>query len=228
MSGVSANSPAGARFISELKARFEAERSGRPFLVLRDSDDRQRLVSLEPGSASMSIGRRPPADLVLDWDDQVSRLHARLEPVEDHWELVDDGLSRNGTFVNEQRLSGRCRLSDGDTLRLGTTTLTFRSPQPGPPGPADAAEPPVAVPLSTTQRRVLVELCRPYTDRGASAGPATDEQIADELVLSVGEVRTHLRVLYAKLGIEELPRSVKRVRLAERAFSAGLISERDF
>ncbi len=61
----------------------------------------------------------------------------------------------------------------------------------------------------------------------ASRSPATDQQIAEELFLSAGEVRTHLRVLYAKLGVEQLPPSEMRVRLVERAFSAGLISERD-
>ena len=35
---------------------------------------------------------------------------------------MDDGLSRNGTFVNGERLSGRRRLTDGDTLRFGGTT----------------------------------------------------------------------------------------------------------
>jgi len=83
------------------------------------------------------------------------------------------------------------------------------------------------VSLSTTQRRVLAALCRPYKDRGGFAGPATDEQIADDLVLSVGEVRAHIRVLYAKLGIAEQPRAETRVRLVERAFSDGLITDRD-
>jgi len=40
-------------------------------------------------------------------------------------------------------------------------------------------------------------------------------------------VKTHLRVLSAKLGIHELPQNETRVRLVEQAFSAGLISERD-
>ena len=85
---------------------------------------------------------------------------------------------------------------------------------------------PAAVSISTTQRRVLVALCRPYKDRGF-ASPASDQQIAEELFLSVGEVQTHLAVLYAKLGIEKRPQNETRVRLVERAFSAGLISDRD-
>ncbi len=143
--------------------------------------------------------------------------------------LVDDGFSSNGTFINAERLRGRRRLNDGDTLRFGNTTVTFHSPTRA-EAAAEAVEPPVAPPavgLSTTQRRVLAALCRPYKDRRGFASPATDEQIAEELFLSVGEVRGHLKVLYVKLGVEPLPKSESRVRLVERAFSAGLISERE-
>jgi pSer/pThr/pTyr-binding forkhead associated (FHA) protein len=227
MGGVSANPPADAQSVSDLKARVEAERAGRPFLLYRDGDDRQQLFFLEPDSARATVGRRAPSDLLLDWDDQVSRLHARFERVKDDWELVDDGLSRNGTFVNERQLSGRCRLNDGDTLRFGTTTITFRLPEKEQSATGDAAGTPAAVSLSTTQRRVLVALCRPYEGSSRFASPATDQQIAEELFLSVGVVKTHLAVLYAKLGVEELPQNETRVRLVERAFSAGLISERD-
>ena len=38
-----------------------------------------------------------------------------------------------------------------------------------------------------------------------SPRPATNQQIAEELFLSVDAVRTHLRVLFAKFGIERLP-----------------------
>jgi hypothetical protein len=227
MGSVSANPAAEAQSLSELKARVEAERAGRPFLLYRDGADRQQLFFFEPGSASPTVGRRPPSDLLLDWDDQVSRLHARFEQVKDVWEVVDDGLSSNGTFVNGARVAGRCRLNDGDTLRFGATAVTFRTPGRGQSPAGDAAETPIGVSLSTTQRRVLAALCRPYKGLSGFASPATDQQIAEELFLSVGAVRTHLRVLYAKLGVEELPHSNRPVRLVERAFSSGLISERD-
>jgi pSer/pThr/pTyr-binding forkhead associated (FHA) protein len=227
MGGMSPNPPADAHTLSEMQARVEAEQAGRPFLLFRDGTDSQRLFVFEPGSVTASVGRRPPADLLLDWDDRVSRLHARIERVEDGWEVVDDGLSRNGTFVNEERLSGRCRLNDGDTLRFGNTAVTFRSPEREPPVSVHTAETPAAVRLSTTQRRVLVALCRPYKARSGFAGPATDEQIAEDLFLSVGAVKTHLSVLCAKLGVEQLLGDETRIRLVERALSAGLISQRD-
>jgi pSer/pThr/pTyr-binding forkhead associated (FHA) protein len=214
--------------VADLQARTEAERSGVPFLLYRDGEDRQRLFSFERDVVQASVGRRETADLVLDWDDQVSRLHAQFERVEQDWTVVDDGLSRNGTFVNGERLSGRRRLSDGDSLRFGGTTMIFRSPQVDEQaGTAVASQIPTAVDLSTTQRRVLVALCRPYKDGTAFATPATNQQVADELFLSVDAVKTHLRVLFAKFGIEQLPQNQKRIRLVERAFYAGLITERD-
>lgn len=45
--------------------------------------------------------------------------------------VVDDGLSRNGTFVNGERVLGQRRLEDGDQLEVGRTLLIFRSPESG-------------------------------------------------------------------------------------------------
>jgi pSer/pThr/pTyr-binding forkhead associated (FHA) protein len=183
---------------------------------------------LEEDVDQVSIGRRELADVVLDWDDQVSRLHALLERVDVDWTVVDDGLSRNGTYVNGERIHGRRRLVDGDTLVIGSTALTFHSPTAEvQAGTAIATDSPVSVALSDTQRRVLVVLCRPYKDSAAFASPATNQQIAEELFLSVDAVKTHLRVLFAKFGIEGLPQNQKRARLVERAFNSGAITGRD-
>ena len=214
--------------VSDLKARIDAERMGQPFLLYKDGRGQQQLFALESGLTQASVGRRESSDLALGWDDQVSRIHAKFERVEQDWTVIDDGLSRNGTFVNGERLTGRRRLTDGDTVRFGSTTVTFRSPEiDQQSGTAVASQSPTAVDLSTTQRRVLVGLCRPYKDGGSFASPATNQQIADELFLSVDAVKTHLRVLFAKFGIEQLPQNQKRIRLVERAFYSGVISERD-
>jgi hypothetical protein len=227
----------------------QAERSGHPYLLFRDGENRQQLFVLAPGAATVSVGRRSASDLVLDWDSQVSRSHAQFERHDEDWVLVDDGTSSNGTFVNDERLRGRRRLNDGDALRFGATMVTFHAPpRPQPPAPepppARQPEPPPARPpappparppkpaspsvgLSTTQRRLLASLARPYKERSPYTRPATDEEIADDLVLAVGEVRAHLKVLYAKLGIEDASDADRRYRLVERAFSDGLITERD-
>jgi predicted ArsR family transcriptional regulator len=81
--------------------------------------------------------------------------------------------------------------------------------------------------LSDAQRRVLVALCRPFKDSSGYVTPATNQQIADELFLSIDAVKTHLRALFAKFEIEDLPQNQKRVRLVELALTNGIVSPRD-
>jgi len=222
------NPSADAQPVSDLKAFIEAERSGRPFLLFHGGDGKQQVVFLDPGSGPLVVGRDLSASLVLDWDGQVSRRHARLEPDAQGWAVVEDAPSRNGTFVNGSRVTGRHRLADGDAIRFATTEVAFHSPSPERPHPGEPHVPPApSVALSSTQYRVLVSLCRPYRGRSGFASPATDEQIAEDLILSISEVRRHLKVLAAKLGLGEWPSGEARVRLVERAFDGGLVSERD-
>ena len=48
--------------------------------------------------------------------------------------VVDDGMSSNGTFVNEEQVSGKRRLRDGDVVRAGATRMTFHERVGGAPG----------------------------------------------------------------------------------------------
>ena len=84
----------------------EAETAGEPFLVLRDGDGVQRIVVLDSERAQAVIGRAPDSEVAIEWDDRVSRTHAKLERVGREWSVEDDGLSRNGTYVNEERVPG--------------------------------------------------------------------------------------------------------------------------
>jgi hypothetical protein len=140
--------------------------------------------------------------------------------------LVDDGLSRNGSFVNGERILGRRRLDDGDVLRIGRTNLVFRAPGPQPESTA-VGDPAALVRLTDGERRVLVALCRPLAVPGTAAVPAGNREIATELHLSPDGVKTHIRALFAKLGIEDLPQYRKRTELAQRALQAGLVKPRD-
>ena len=40
-------------------------------------------------------------------------------------------------------------------------------------------------------------------------------------------VKTHLRTLFHKFHIEDLPQNQKRAKLVERAFALGIVSRRD-
>jgi pSer/pThr/pTyr-binding forkhead associated (FHA) protein len=217
--------PASAR---ELKAVLEAERAGHPFLLYRDGDGGQRLVALDDQSRSLTLGRGAQTDVTLDWDQEVSAVHAELHCTGGEWTLADDGLSSNGTYLNGARLGGRQRLRDGDHLRLGRTVLLFRASTVEPiAGTVTAGDAPTVERLSNTQRRVLIALCRPYRDGGSFVTPATNRQIADEVFLSVDAVKTHLRILFGKFALDQLPQNQKRVRLAECALQWGLVSQRD-
>ena len=211
----------------ELKAQIEAEREGRPFLVFRDGAGEQVILPIE-ANAELWVGRGGSADVRLEWDEEVSALHAQIEVVRDECTLVDDGLSRNGSFVNEERVHGRRHLRDGDSLRFGRTVVTYRRPgEDAPEATAVASEMPAAATVSPAQRKVLVVLCRPYKDGDSFATPATNQQIGEELHLSVDAVKTHMRALFEKLGVGDIPQNQKRVALVERALQSGIVSRRE-
>ena len=77
--------------------------------------------------------------------------------------------------------------------------------------------------LPPTQRQVLVALARPYK-HDEFATPATNQEIASELFLSVDAVKSHLRTLFARFGIEHLPQNQKRSRLVAEALQSGVIA----
>src|SRR5690606_25341775 len=142
--------------------------------------------------------------------------------------LVDDGLSRNGSFVNEERVHGRRLLRDGDALRFGRTTVVYHRPGEGAPeATVVASEVPAAATVSPAQRRVLLVLCRPFKDGPGFATPPTNQEIGAELHLSVDAVKTHMRALFEKLEVGDLPQNQKRAALVERAFATGIVSRRE-
>jgi pSer/pThr/pTyr-binding forkhead associated (FHA) protein len=212
----------------ELRERLAAERRGRPFLLFRDGDGMQHIVELPSEHDRIAIGRSADCPVCLAWDPDVSRLHAELERIGSHWLVVDEGVSRNGTYVSGARILGRRRLADGDVIRLGDTAIVFRQPDMNPGATtrqSDQSE--VAARVTAAQRRVLVSLCRPFKGGVSDAVPATNPQIAEELVLTVAAVKTHMRSLFQAFAIDDLPQQEKRRRLVALAFSTGLITERD-
>lgn len=212
----------------ELKKVIDAARAGQPFLVLRGGDGQLLVVGLEAGRP-VTIGRHSSSTLPIDWDPRVSRTHTLLEPAGADWVVSDDGLSRNGTFVNGERLSARRRLVDADLIRVGHTVIEYRA----------ATQPSLATTISgeslhavanvtAAQARVLVALCRPYLEAGGAHGrPASNREIAAELFLSIDAVKAHLRALFGRFELAGLPQNEKRLRLVERAVESGLVTRRD-
>jgi len=174
----------------------------------------------------VTIGRGPSCSLCLSWDPEVSRLHARLERLGDEWTVDDDGMSANGTFVNGERLTGRHRLRDRDVMRFGRVAVAFRQPG-GSAASTVIGKRPARPDLSDAQRRVLVALCRPYLQGGTYAVPATNREIAEELFLTVEAVKTHMRTLFQRFAIEDLPQNAKRTKLVELALETATVTPRD-
>lgn len=211
---------------AELLARREAERDGEPFLVLRRPGEGQVILSLADG-ANRTIGRRLEADIALTWDAEVSRLHAELHRVGQDWVVVDDGLSTNGTWVGDRRVTGRVPLRDGDLVRVGNTLIAFCSPRLDGSGTAIAQDIGSVVKVSPAQKRVLLELCRPALEGEGLAVPPTNQQLAAALFLSVDSIKTHMRALIDAFGVDELPQGQKRAALIERAIRIGVVDRRD-
>ena len=216
-----------ARSATELKSIIEAERTGVPFVLWRDAAGTQHIFSLG-GRRHATIGRRSSSDVVLPDDGEVSRTHAELDLIGEDWTITDDGLSRNGTFVNRIRITQRKRLVDGDVLRFGTTIVEFRCPAEGSTAATSSASYlPTVESLTGTQRKIMIALCRPYKTGDQYATPASNNQIASEVFLGVDAVKNHLRILFQRFEIADLPQNQKRARLVECAFQWGLVSERD-
>jgi pSer/pThr/pTyr-binding forkhead associated (FHA) protein len=89
------------------------------------------------------IGRREGCDIHLHFDSQSSRIHARLglqsmpvtasESVDNPFALnfwLEDGNSRNGTFVERDKspIKGRVSLRPGTLFRVGRTWLRLDVP----------------------------------------------------------------------------------------------------
>lgn len=77
---------------------------------------------IELSEELLTIGRLDESDVVID-DRLVSRHHAEIQRERGQYTLLDRG-SRNGTFVNGQRISGSHVLRDGDEIQIG---LDFRA-----------------------------------------------------------------------------------------------------
>ena len=89
---------------------------------------------------TISIGRDPSCEVAYDEDkdDVVSRMHSkiRVEAGGPPSCFLSDAGSRNGTFVNRQKVAGEVKLSPGDTIQLGAggPELAFDLlPRPGKP-----------------------------------------------------------------------------------------------
>ncbi len=90
-------------------------------LTVQSGDNRGNTYDLPAND--VVIGRDVKCYIVLD-DGKVSREHVKLSYTPNGWSALDMG-SVNGTYINGQRLTGQQPLSNGDTIKIGDTTLVF-------------------------------------------------------------------------------------------------------
>ncbi len=80
------------------------------------------------GDAPLVVGRDDQADIQV-LDQGVSRRHSEIFRLGEMY-FIRDLESRNGTFVNEERISEEL-LRDGDEIRIGSTIFGFEDAPPG-------------------------------------------------------------------------------------------------
>jgi hypothetical protein len=203
--------------IAEFRAVRDAESRGVPHLLLRDEDGALRVCEL-PGPGPVLVGRADGCAVALPWEPRVSRSHARLVEIASAWTIADEG-SRNGTFVNGERISRRVRLADRDVVGVGDARLLFRQPGAGSVGATldagggDRGAQAVLASLTARERRIMAALSAPLGPLG-DGEPATGTEIAAALDTDLPNIKAALTVLYRKFGLGGLPPGEKRLRLA--------------
>jgi class 3 adenylate cyclase len=139
-------------------------------LEVRQEGRRVLVVELED---ELELGR--DCDGLLLADDEVSRRHALFTGDADGVSVADLG-STNGTFVDGVRVEGHRRLEPGSVVRLGSTEVRVRDPQPTAGAPA--------APRGTT--------VTPQGPRGtvvSRGGAATGEVVVGPAVATTTEIR---------------------------------------
>ena len=178
-----------------------------------------QLVPLE--SDRVAVGNDEANDVAMPWDATVSQLHAVVERYPSGWCVRDVG-SRNGTYLNGDRIVGDHVLRPGDEVRIGETRIVFRVAAASTPRSETAAAQ-GAPDLTRREREVLVALCRPVLERTLLNEPATIRAIATALVISESAVKKHLGRLYDKFEIHE-PDERRRGRLVSDAIRRGAVT----
>jgi predicted component of type VI protein secretion system len=178
-----------------------------------------RLVALD--GLRLTVGRSADNDVALAADNEVSRFHALLENVASRW-FVRDLTSKNGTYVNSERIGGERLLRDGDEIRIGRTTLVFRG-EPRSDDTGLTQVPERAPDLTRREREVLMALFTKAAHGELFNEPASTRDIATALSVSEAAVKQHLLHLYDKFGIYGEGER-RRFRLANEALRRGVVN----
>lgn len=205
------------------------ERRARPFVLYHDGRGEQHVVDLDATRSPLTIGRRSSNDISLIWDQEVSRVHAHLERAGNSWQLVDEGRSRNGSYVNGELVQGRCNLHDADFMRFGKTVLLYRAPTSvvtmlrRETGVTVDVSIRSAGQIGQRDLAVLRSFAEAVAERRGKADVQAERRAAEVLDCSTDDVEAALGVLYRRFGVAHLAEAERRTLLLERARTFGVL-----
>ncbi len=166
-------------------------------------DGRRDIVELD--GAPVTFGRTHGVDCVIG-DDSVSRVHARVVPLQPNRWAIEDLGSMNGTWVSGERASSasRCSRAAQPRSRLENTSVLFQDAGAD-DGSEHRGEDPGHRPSRRARRRGRpVELCRPLFGPSVVRRAGTTREIAEAIFTSEANVKQHLGHLYDKFAIPEV------------------------
>ena len=174
----------------------------------------------------VTLGKAATNDVSLEHDETVSRLHAVFENLGFAWSIRDLG-SRNGTYLNGEKITAERVLRSGDEVRVGKSRLVFWEVKDYGDGKLDEetkTAQTVELPPRLTRREVdvLVVLCRPLVSDDPFPEPASVKRMATEMFVTEAAVKQHLQNLYDKFSIPT--EGDRRVRLANEALRRGAVT----
>lgn len=159
----------------------------------------------------LTFGRDPSVTVKYDpdRDDLVGREHAKVsrDPEDAEGFIISDLGSRNGTFVNKQRIIGLARLQPGDVVQFGPSGPEFQfDVEPRPSGAIKATRIAEVGKLNTPQTRIAAVgtgdadsvTTKPMNTAGkATVGKATVERMINH---SVTETKKQEGRKFATIG----------------------------
>ncbi len=170
----------------------------------------------------VTVGHDSTNLVSLSHDATVSRLHAVLENLGSVWSIRDVG-SRNGTYLNGEKISAERVLRSGDELRMGGSRLIFREVRQTGRDVTETVEPGQLPPrLTPRELEVLVVLCRPLVLGDPFPELASVRQMALELFVTEAAIKQHLQHLYDKFAVPA--EGERRIRLANEAIRRGAVT----
>lgn len=174
----------------------------------------------------VTLGKASSNAVSLEHDETVSRLHAVLENLGFAWSIRDLG-SRNGTYLNGEKITAERVLRSGDEVRVGKSRIIFWEVRDSGDGRLDeetVTAQPIEAPPRLTRREldVLVVLCRPLVSDDPFPEPASVRRMAGELFVTEAAVKQHLQNLYDKFAVPA--EGDRRVRLANEALRRGAVT----